>query len=103
MPQGAFLPGLPALQQSGNGWYTTTITVSHGEQPSAVTLHDILGPPGHYDLEHAEVRDFLMHLHQLQGLAGARGGDFALDRIAQAGPQDFTEVCSRTAEQPCLC
>ncbi len=101
-PQGAFLPGLPALRQSGSGWYTTTITVSHGEQPGAVTLHDILGPPGHYDLEHVDVTDILMRLQQLQGVAGAHRGDFALDRIARAGPQDFTEVSSRNAENLCL-
>ena len=94
-PQGAFLPGLQAFQQNGSGWYTTTITVNHGDQQGAVTLHDLLGPAGHFDLEHGNLRDFLVHMQELQGLAGAHRGNLALDRIAQAGPQDFTEVSSR--------
>ena len=91
-PHGGFLPGLQAFQQSGSGWYTTTITANYSEQPGAVTLHDLLGPPGHFDLEHANLADFLVHLQQLQGLAEAHRGNPALDRIAEAGPQDFTEV-----------
>ncbi len=100
-PQGAFLPGVQAFQQNGSGWYTTTITVNHGDQRGAVTLHDLLGPPGHFDLEHGDLRDFLEHMQQLEGLAGAQRGNLALDRIAQAGPQDFTEVSSRYTELLC--
>ena len=97
-PQGAFLPGLQAFQQGGSGWYTTTITVNHGDQQGAVTLHDLFGPAGHLDLEHGDLRDFLVHMQQLQGLAGSHRGHHALDRIAQAGPQDFTEVSCRCTD-----
>ena len=100
-PQGAFLPGVQAFQQNGSGWYTTTITVNHGDQRGAVTLHDLLGPQGHFDLEHGDLRDFLEHMQQLEGLARAQRGNLALDRIAQAGPQDFTEVSSRYTELLC--
>jgi len=91
--EGAFLPGVQALQHNGNGWQTTTITVNHGG-PGALTLHDLLGPGGRLDPEHPEIVDFLEHLHQIQGvqMVGGHRSNRALHRIAQAGPQDFTEV-----------
>ena len=88
----SLVPGYQALQQGSNGWHTTTITFQDGGQQGILTLHDLLGPGGHFDPEHPQVVEVLEHLDQ--GLAG--GGQFlgnpALRRVAWAGPQDFTEV-----------
>ena len=85
-------PGLHALQHSGEGWYTTAIMYQDGGQQAVLTLNDLLGPPGRFDPEHPHIVELLEHLHHGMAGGGRVIGNPALRRIAQAGPQDFTEV-----------
>ncbi len=88
----SLVPGYQALQQGSNGWHTTTITFQNGGQQSILTLNDLLGPGGHLDPEHPHLVELLEHLDQGLASGGQFLGNPALGRVAQAGPQDFTEV-----------
>ena len=68
------------------------IMYQDGGQQAVLTLNDLLGPPGRFDPEHPHIVELLEHLHHGMAGGGRVIGNPALRRIAQAGPQDFTEV-----------